>query len=91
MLRDSGPLRFMTGDRERQALREGVLLSISIFISLLVGMLTYVHACCAVCEITPTYLLSSVPERLTGRKSGLLGEALILFRSLKSHVRIPLS
>lgn len=45
-------LRFMTGDRQRQAPREGALPSISIFISLSIGRHTCVCACCAVCYYT---------------------------------------
>lgn len=70
-------LRLMTGDRERQSPREGVLLSISNFILLPVGMCTCVPACCVVCYYThePGLLCACVTH---WRKSGLLGGRLTL-------------
>lgn len=50
--KNSGLLRFVTGARARQAWMEGALLSISIFISFLVGRRSCVHACCAVSSYT---------------------------------------
>lgn len=71
-------LRLMTGGRERQSPREGVLLSISNFILLPVGNV-HVRACLLCCVCYYTHEAGLLCACVTHwRKSGLLGGRLTL-------------